>query len=109
MSQQIQAAANEIWPSLSSSEQEELSLKQQRLTQLLKNTLNLAKSRQAQLEQDAEIWKYYQQSLDKVKATLARAQFTDEPVTTLAGVHFNIQKITHAQNDTEVSINLVVS
>lgn len=102
VSQQIQAASNEIWPSLSSSEQEELSLRQQRLTQLLKNTLNLAKSRQAQLEQDSEVWKDYQTSLDKVRATLARAQFSDEPVTTLAGIQFNIQKITHAQNDTQV-------
>ncbi|XP_075225316.1 muscle-specific protein 300 kDa isoform X2 [Lycorma delicatula] len=101
VSQKIKAASDEIWPSLSSAEQEELSQKQQRLTQLLKNTLNLARSRQAQLEQDVEIWKDYLQSLDKVKASLSRAQFDDEPVTTLAGLHFNIQKVTHAQNDTQ--------
>lgn len=59
-------------------------------------------SRQAQLEQDVEVWRDYVQSLEKVRATLARAQFTDEPVSNLAGVQFNIQKISHAQTDTEV-------
>ncbi|XP_039285327.1 nesprin-1-like [Nilaparvata lugens] len=103
VSQQIKAASDEIWPSLSSSEQEDLSQKQQRLTQLLKNTLNLARSRQAQLEQDSEVWKDYLQSLDKVKATLARAKFDDEPVTTAAGLQFNIQKINHALTDTQVN------
>lgn len=103
VSTQIQHAADKIWPSLTPSEQEELSREQQQHTQLLKNTLNSAKSQRAQLEQDAEMWKDYCQNLDKVKSVLARSQFTDEPVTTLAGLHFNIQKITHALNDIQVS------
>ncbi|KAJ8984006.1 hypothetical protein NQ317_006860, partial [Molorchus minor] len=72
---------------------------QQQHTQTLKNTLNSAKSQKAQLEQDAEIWKDYCQTLDKVKAVIARTKFTDEPVTSLAGLHFNVQKISHALND----------
>ncbi|KAK9890572.1 hypothetical protein WA026_011942 [Henosepilachna vigintioctopunctata] len=95
----IQKAADEIWPSLTSSEQEELSKERQNLTQTLKNTLNSAKSQRAQLEQGAEIWKEYSQSLDKVKSVIARTKFVDEPVSTLAGLHFNIQKISHALND----------
>ncbi|XP_060527804.1 muscle-specific protein 300 kDa isoform X12 [Cylas formicarius] len=95
----IQQAADKIWPSLTPYEQEELSREQQQHTQLLKNTLNSAKSQRAQLEQDVEIWKDYCQVLDKVKALIARTKFTDEPVSTLAGLHFNIQKITHALND----------
>jgi len=103
VSQQIQQAADRIWPSLTGSEQEELSREQQQHTQLLKNTLNSARSRRAQLEQDAEIWRDYCQTVDKVKSVLARTQFSDEPVTSLAGLHFNIQKITHALNDIHVS------
>jgi nesprin-1 len=103
VSQNIQQAADKIWPSLTPYEQEELSREQQHHTQLLKNTLNSAKSQRAQLEQDAEIWKDYCQTLDKVKAVIARTKFTDEPVTTLAGLHFNIQKISHAMNDIQVS------
>ncbi|XP_074030429.1 muscle-specific protein 300 kDa isoform X10 [Leptinotarsa decemlineata] len=99
VSQTIQQAADKIWPSLTPNEQEELSREQQQHTQMLKNTLNSAKSQRAQMEQDAEIWKDYCQTLDKVKAVLSRTKFTDEPVSTLAGLHFNIQKISHALND----------
>lgn len=84
---------------MSSAEQEELSLEQQQHTQLLKNTLNTAKSHRAKLEQGAESWRDYTQSLERVKAVIARTRFTDEPVTTLAGLQFNIQKIMHALND----------
>ncbi|XP_034936487.1 nesprin-1 isoform X11 [Chelonus insularis] len=99
VSQQIQQAADKVWPSLNSAEQEELSLEQQQFTQLLKNTMNTAKSYRARLEQGAESWRDYTQTLERVKAVISRSRFTDEPVTTLAGLQFNIQKITHALND----------
>lgn len=103
VSQQIQQAGDKIWPSLNTSEQEELSAEQQQHTQLLKNTLNTAKSQRARLEQGAETWRDYTQTLERVRAVIARSRFTDEPVTTLAGLQFNIQKITHALNDIQVS------
>lgn len=99
VSQQIQQAADKIWPSLNSAEQEELSLEQQQHNQLLKNTLNIAKSHRARLEQGAENWRDYTQTLERVRAVISRMKFTDEPVTTLAGLQFNTQKITHALND----------
>jgi nesprin-1 len=101
VSQQIQQAADKIWPSLSASEQEELGAEQQQHTQLLKNTLNTAKSQRARLEQGADMWRDYAQTLERVKAVIARSRFTDEPVNTLAGLQFNIQKITHALNDVQ--------
>lgn len=100
--QTIQQAADKIWPSLSQAEQEELGREQQQHTQLLKNTLNSAKSQQVMLEQNVEVWKDYLQALDKVKSVIARTKFTDEPVSTLAGLHFNVQKIRHALNDIQV-------
>ncbi|XP_068085330.1 muscle-specific protein 300 kDa [Anabrus simplex] len=99
VSQHVQQASDRIWPSLTGPEQEELSREQQQLTQMLKNTLNLARSKQAQLEQDVEIWRDYCHALDKVQSVLERSQFTDEPVSTLAGLQFNLQKIEHAIND----------
>lgn len=104
VSQQIQQAADKIWPSLNTSEQEELSGEQQQHTQLLKNTLNLAKSYRARLEQGAETWRVYSQTLEKVRVVIARTKFIDEPVSTLAGLQFNIQKIIHALNDIKVII-----
>lgn len=99
---QMQQAADKIWPSLIAPEQEELSKEQQEKNQLLKNTLNSAKSRQAQLEQDVEIWKDYCQLAEKMLAILDRAKFTEEPVSNYAGLQFNIQKIEHALNDIQV-------
>ncbi|XP_063222936.1 muscle-specific protein 300 kDa isoform X4 [Bacillus rossius redtenbacheri] len=99
VSQQLQQAADRIWPSLTGPEQEELSVEQQQLTQLLKNTLNSAKSRRAQLEQDVELWRDYCLALERVRAVLARTHFSDEPVASLAGLHFSAQKITHALDD----------
>lgn len=106
VSQQMQKAADKIWPSLNSSEQEELSREQQEYNQLLKNTLNSAKSRQVQLEQDVEIWKDYCQLAEKILAILDRTKFVDEPVTSYAGLQFNIQKIDHALNDIQVSTSI---
>ncbi|XP_071567068.1 muscle-specific protein 300 kDa isoform X8 [Temnothorax nylanderi] len=99
VSQQIQQVADKIWPSLDSYEQEELSAQQQQHTQLLKNTLNTAKSQRSRLEQGAEMWRDYTQSLERVRAVISRTKFTDKPVTALAGLQFNIQKIAHALND----------
>ncbi|XP_057659189.1 muscle-specific protein 300 kDa isoform X4 [Diorhabda carinulata] len=101
VNQTIQQAADKIYPSLTSYEQEELSREQQQHVQILKNTLNSAKSQKAQLEQDAEMWKDYCNTLDRVKAVISRTKFIDEPVSTLAGLHFNIQKISHALNDVQ--------
>nr|XP_033322974.1 nesprin-1 [Megalopta genalis] len=101
VSQQIQQAADKIWPSLTNTEQEELSAEQQQHTQLLKNTLNTAKSQRARLEQGAETWRDYAETLQRVRAVVSRTRFTDEPVTTLAGLQFNVQKITHALNDVQ--------
>lgn len=101
----IQKAADDIWPSLTTGEQEELSREQQNLTQTLKNTLNSAKSQKAKLEQSADMWKHYCQAVDKVESVIARSRFVDEPVSTLAGLHFNVQKISHALNDIQVSFN----
>ncbi|XP_025834538.1 nesprin-1 isoform X2 [Agrilus planipennis] len=101
VSVKIQQAADKIWPSLSPNEQEELSRDQQKCTQMLKNTLNSAKSLQAKLEQNCDVWKDYLQILGKVEAIIARSRFVDEPVSTLAGLRFNIQKLDHALHDIE--------
>lgn len=104
---QIQEAANKIWPSLQQSEQEDLTHEQQEHAQTLKNTQNAAKSQRAKLEKYMELWKEYCQQCDKVKNIIARSHVADEPVTNLAGLHFNKQKIAHALNDIQVSVILI--
>lgn len=100
---QIQDAADKIWPSLNNFEQTELSGELSQFQNKLTNTLAQAKTQQGDLEKENELWREYQQSVERVKATIERSKFTDEPVQNLAGVHFNIQKLTHAIGNVQVS------
>lgn len=106
---QIQESVDKIWPSLQPLEQEELSQEVQHNKDKLKNILDQAKSQRAQLEQNLDNWKSYQQLQAKIRSILSRAQVADEtPVTNLAGLQFNLQKTTHALNDLQVSaVNLL--
>lgn len=104
----MQDIVDKIWPSLAASEQEELSKDHQKHNQLLKNTLNSAKSRQAQLEQDLEIWKDFCQLVDKIKAILDKNDIQDEPVTSVDALRLHLEKLNHAKNDLEVSGYFVV-
>uniref|UniRef100_A0A2A4K817 Calponin-homology (CH) domain-containing protein n=1 Tax=Heliothis virescens TaxID=7102 RepID=A0A2A4K817_HELVI len=97
----MQDIVDKIWPSLAASEQEELSKDHQKHNQLLKNTLNSAKSRQAQLEQDLEIWKDFCQLVDKIKAILDKNDIQDEPVTSVDALRLHLEKLNHATNDLE--------
>lgn len=101
---QIQDAVDKIWPSLQPVEQEELSQEVQHNKDKLKNLLDQAKSQRAQLEQNLDNWKLYQQLMEKIRSILSRVQVADEtPVTNLAGLQFNLQKATQALNDLQVS------
>ncbi|CAH2241590.1 jg3925 [Pararge aegeria aegeria] len=97
----MQDIVDKIWPSLTASEQEELSKEHQKHNQLLKNTLNSAKSRQAQLEQDWEIWKDFCQLVDKIKAILDKNDIEQESVTSVDALRMYVEKLEHAQKDLE--------
>lgn len=99
----MQDIVDKIWSSLTPSEQEELSKEHQKHNQLLKNTLNSAKSRQAQLEQDLEIWKDFCQLVEKIKAILNKNDIEEEAVTSVDALRMYVQKLNHAKNDLEVS------
>lgn len=45
------------------------------------------------------MWRELGGERDRVVAVLERSVFTDDPVSTLAGVHFNIQKLSAALTD----------
>jgi nesprin-1 len=99
----MQDIVDKIWPSLAATEQEELSKDHQKHNQLLKNTLNSAKSRQAQLEQDLEIWKDFCQLVEKIKAILDKNNIAEAPITSIDELRMHLEKLKHANNDLEVS------
>lgn len=104
----MQDIVDKIWPSLAAGEQEELSKEHQKHNQLLKNTLNSAKSRQAQLEQDLDIWKDFCQLVDKIKAILNKNDIKDEPITSVDVLRVHLEKLNHAKNDLEVSFFFII-
>lgn len=99
----MQDIVDKIWPSLAESEQEELSKDHQKHNQLLKNTLNSAKSRQAQLEQDLDIWKDFCQLVEKIKAILDKNDIEDEAVATVDELRVHLENLNRAKSDLEVS------
>lgn len=103
----MQDIVDKIWPSLAAGEQEELSKEHQKHNQQLKNTLNSAKSRQAQLEQDLEIWKDFCQLVEKIKAILEKNDIKDEPITSVDVLRVHLEKMKHAKNDLEVSFYFI--
>jgi len=46
-----------------------------------------------------QIWHDYCLALEKAKTLLDLYRFNDEPVANLAGLHYNIEKVGHAQSD----------
>lgn len=98
----IQARCDLIKVSLTADEQEDLSVKQQQLIQVLKNTLNSARSRQAALEQAANVWQAYKKLFHDIETIVNKLAFPDEPVTTLSGLLSHIQKLIASINDIHV-------
>jgi hypothetical protein len=95
-----------ISTSLSPPHRDELNSSVQELKQKLRNLLNNARSRQASLEQTAEVYQTLQASLDKARSLLTTCQVEEEPAATLATLHNNIQKLTRACNTVQVRENV---
>ena len=89
-------------PSLGSEECEILSTRQGELGQTLRNILNSAKSRGARLTEALELSRQYKTAVNTAVTAMERATFSDEPVSSLGGLHFNLDKIDHAIRDIKV-------
>lgn len=90
--------------SLTPEAQEDLAVKQQQLMQVLKNTLNSARSREATLEQAVIMWEEYEELLRNVKHILDKAVLGDEPVATMSALLSNIQHLGTSIDGLHVSV-----
>ena len=89
----IHDTANKIWVSLGEKDQEKIGHEQEFLTQLVKNTLNSAHSRQGEYEELLKVWTSYQDLLERIQAILEELEFEPETPSSLAGVKTSIQKV----------------
>ena len=89
----IHDTANKIWASLGETDQDKISHEQEFLTQLVKNTLNCAHSRQSEYEEQVRVWMTYQETVERVQVLLEELDFERETPSSLAGVKTSIQKV----------------
>ena len=89
----IHDTANKIWASLGSTDQDKINHEQEFLTQLVKNTLNSAHSKQGEFEENIKTWQAYSYTVEKVKALIVESRFDRETPSSLANVKTSIQKV----------------
>ena len=87
---------------MSIDDQETLNKRREGFSQSLRNALNTAKSFEAKLNQAVEQLKAYAVALVTAESTLQRIYFVDEPVSSLGGLKFNLEKIEQALKDAQV-------
>jgi FtsZ-binding cell division protein ZapB len=62
----------------------------------VQNVFNSAKSHQARLEQNANLWKNYLDLLGIVQAVIAKAESPEEPATTITALRSNLSNVQSA-------------
>jgi len=65
--------------------------------------MNSAKLVQKKMENEFGLLKEYKNVVDKVSSILDRCKYNEDPIQNLAGLYFNVEKITLVQNDLLVS------
>jgi hypothetical protein len=90
----IHDKANKIWASLNQDDQDKLAHEQEFFNQLVKNTLNSAHIRQAELEENLKKWKALREAHKRAtEAAAGAAPRNRERPTTLAGVKSAITRV----------------
>lgn len=111
MTKKIKQSIDKIRPSLTSQQNDVLTLEQQSYNKDFENIMNSAKIIQEQFEEEYGLLKEYRNVVDKVSSILNRCEYTEDPIQNLAGLYYNIEKVSLVQNDLLVSIkkNLFIS
>ena len=89
----IHDIANKIWASLAANDQNKINHEQEFLTQLVRNTLNSAHSRQAEFEENIKVWQAYQENLEKIRSIINELNFEPESPSSFASVKTSIQRV----------------
>lgn len=103
VTKKIKQSADKIRPSLTAQQNDKLTSELQGLGKDLDDVMNSAKTIQEQLEKEFGLLKDYKNSVEKVSSILDRCKYTEDPIQNIAGLYFNVEKITLVQNDLLVS------
>lgn len=103
VTKKIKQSADKIRPSLTPQQNDVLSLEQQDFNKNLEDLTNRAKIIQDQFEEEFVLLKEYRNSVEKVSSILNHSKYYEEPIQNIAGLFYNLEKITLVQNDLLVS------
>lgn len=103
VTKQIKQSIDKIRPSLTSAQNDILTSEQQKLNKDLEDIMNSAKIIQKQFEEEFSLLKEYRCAVDKVSSILDHCTYKEDPIKNIAGLYFNVEKITLIQNDLLVS------
>lgn len=99
VTKKIKQSIDKIRPSLTSQQNDVLTSEQQNFNKELDDVLNSAKNIQEQLEAEYNVLKEYRNAVDKVSSILDRCKYNEDPIQNVAGLYYNVEKITVVQND----------
>ena len=82
-----------------------MSKDQQNLNELVQNTFNNAKSKEAELEQASSLWKNYLELINIVEGVISKAEVPEEPAITLGALKHNLISAQTALGNLQVGKN----
>lgn len=103
VTKKIKHSIDKIKPSLTSQQNDVLTAEQQGFNKDLEDVMNSAKAIQKKMEEEFGLLKEFRDVFDKVSSILDRCKYKEDPIQNLAGLYFNVEKITLVQNDLLVS------
>lgn len=103
VTKKIKHSIDKIRPSLTSQQNDVLTAEQQGFIKDLDDVMNSAKAIQKKMDDEFGVFKEYRNVFDKVSSILDRCKYNEDPIQNLAGLYFNVEKITLVQNDLLVS------
>lgn len=103
VTKKIQHSIDKIRPSLTSQQNDVLTAEQRGFIKDLDDVMNSAKAIQKKMDEKFGVFKEFRNVADKVSSILDRCKYNEDPIQNLAGLYFNVEKITLVQNDLLVS------
>lgn len=103
VTKKIKNSIDKIRPSLTSQQNDVLTAEQRDFNKDLEDVMNSAKVVQKKMEDEFGLFKEYKSVVNKVSSILDHCKYNEDPIQNLAGLYFNVEKITLVQNDLFVS------
>lgn len=103
ITQKIQTTVDQIWPTLQSIEQNELSEEVRQYKKLLEKTLNAAKQQRAQYEKYQNDWESYRDLFNTIRNILENVQLNSDAADNLSNIQANLRTVSNVLLDLKVS------